>query len=475
MKISLFFLCSLFFLSTISPINKRKSKQSIRPYSKNQWYWQYKRKPIMLLGASNDDNLFQWTSQQLTNHLDSMKKIGANYVRCTMSDRHDKGFEVYPFSKNTDGLYNLDSLNSEYFKRFNFFLKETHKREIIVQIEIWDRFDYSREHWTTHPFNPKNNINYTTKESGFKNDYPNHPASNKQPFFFTTPAQNNNQIVLHYQKKRVNEILNIAFKYPHVLYTIDNETSGEEKWSTFWAEFIQDKAAKKHKEIYITEMWDAWDLNNPQHKRTFNHPKRYKFCDVSQNNQKKGEVHWNNFQSAKKYLASHPRPMNTVKTYGADGGSHGNTKNGLERWWRQIINGAASARFHRPSSGLGLSVLSINSIKTAREIEKVVKFWELQPNNSLLSNRAENEAYLAHKSDEVFVLFFTDGGEVSLNLTNYRNKYALQWHNIRTGETLSDTTYQGGQKINITTPEELEWIAILIKKKSRRPLPPGKN
>ena len=33
----------------------------IKAYSKNQYYWQYKGKPVLLLGGSDDDNLFQWT------------------------------------------------------------------------------------------------------------------------------------------------------------------------------------------------------------------------------------------------------------------------------------------------------------------------------------------------------------------------------------------------------------------------------
>ena len=33
----------------------------------------------------------------------------------------------------------------------------TARRGIIVQIEVWDRFDYSRDNWEPHPYNPKNN------------------------------------------------------------------------------------------------------------------------------------------------------------------------------------------------------------------------------------------------------------------------------------------------------------------------------
>ncbi len=38
---------------------------SIRPCSNNPWYWEYKGQPIMLIGASDRDNLWQWTGDRL--------------------------------------------------------------------------------------------------------------------------------------------------------------------------------------------------------------------------------------------------------------------------------------------------------------------------------------------------------------------------------------------------------------------------
>ena len=111
-----------------------------------------------MLGASNDDNLFQWPGKMLISHLDSMKAVGANYVRNKMSDRQDRGFELYPFIQLENGKYDLEQINDDYYNRLDFLLKETQKRDIIVQIEVWDRFDYAREYWLPHPFNPKNNI-----------------------------------------------------------------------------------------------------------------------------------------------------------------------------------------------------------------------------------------------------------------------------------------------------------------------------
>ena len=54
--------------------------------------------------------------------------------------------------------------------------------------------------------------------------------------------------------------------------------------------------------------------------------------------------------------------LTNVKTYGADGGRFGNNQDGLERWWRHVIGGAASARFHRPDSGLGLSAPAAHAV-----------------------------------------------------------------------------------------------------------------
>jgi hypothetical protein len=437
--------------------------QRIRPWSENPRFWQYKGEPVMLLGASSDDNLFQWPAKMLVPHLDSMRSVGANYVRNTMSDRVDLGIELYPYKKLDSGKYDLNQWNEEYWNRFAFFLEETKKRDIIVQIEVWDRFDYAREHWPLHPYHPDNNINYTAEESGLAAVYPDHPGQNKQPFFFTTPAQRNNQVLLRFQLRFVEKMLSYSLKYNHVLYCIDNETSGEEAWALYWSEYILNKAKAAGSEICVTEMWDNWNLTSEQHRRTFDHPERFAFCDVSQNNQQKGQVHWDNFQWVRAYTASHPRPLNTVKTYGSDTGPHGNTKDGIERWWRHVLGGVASARFHRPPSGLGLSEHSVNSVKVARDIEKMVRFWELQPGNDLLQGREENEAYLTSKPGEVYIVFFTDGGEVGLDLSGSQSDFTLKWINIRKGEWERETRIQGGAVVTLEAPGALEWLAVLVR------------
>ena len=442
--------------------NKQAAARGIQPWDENPWYWQFKGEPVLLLGASSDDNLFQWPAKMLVPHLDSMKNIGANYVRNTMSDRNDRGFELYPFKKLENGKYDLNQWNEAYWQRFKFFLKETAKRDIIVQIEVWDRFDYTRNNWPPHPYNPANNVNYSFEESGLAAEYPDHPGRNKQPFFFTTPDQRNNKVLLKYQQQFVEKMLSYSLRFDHVLYCMDNETSAEEEWAVFWAQFILNEAGKKGKTVFVTEMWDNWDLKSEYHRRTFDHPELYAFCDVSQNNHQRDQTHWDNFQWVRKYIAGHPRPINTVKTYGADGGRHGNSNNAIDSWWRHLVGGAASARFHRPNSGLGLSELSMNSVKAARKVESIVKFWDVNPNNNLLSGREENEAYLAAKPGDKYVVFFPDAGEVEVDLTEYNSAFTLKWMNVRSGEWHSEKEIDGGGIVPLKTPGGNEWVAVVV-------------
>jgi len=60
-------------------------KSYIKPFSENPRYWEYKGQPVLLLGGSKNDNLFQ--IQNLEEHLDELHAVGGNYIRNTMSSR----------------------------------------------------------------------------------------------------------------------------------------------------------------------------------------------------------------------------------------------------------------------------------------------------------------------------------------------------------------------------------------------------
>jgi Putative collagen-binding domain of a collagenase len=465
MKFLLFLSCWVTVLLTASAATVT-AETGLQPWAKNPWYWSYHGEPVLLLGGSDDDNLFQWPEKDLIAQLDRLAAAGGNVIRNTMSDRKDKNFEVYPFKQREDGKYDLKEWNKEYWTRFARMLRETAKRRIFVQIEIWDRFDTTdsggSKRWQIHPYNPKNNVNYTYKQSGFAKRYPDHPGANKQPFFFTTPKQRNNRVVLPYQQRFVNRMLDETLQFDHVLYCMDNETNGEEAWGKYWAEFVKERAAKQGQQVYMTEMWDDWNLSAERHKRTFDHPELYGFVDVSQNNHNKGQKHWDNFLYVRKYLSKKPRPMNTTKTYGANGNKFGHTdQDGIERFWRHLLAGAASMRFHRPVSGLGLNDKAVAAIRAARKLESKIPLWSVHPANGLLSDRKANEAYLAADAGRAYAVYFPAGGELWIDVSAAKGPLAAHWIDISSGEWGPIQDLDGQEKISLTPPGKENWAAAI--------------
>ena len=128
MKVKIYlniFLIGWLIISCNNP-NNIDEDQTIKPYSNNNRYWQYKSEPVLLLGGTKDDNLFQ--IPELREHLDSLKVIGGNYIRNVMSSRKISGFEVQPFVRLTNDTYDLNQWNVEYWNRFQDLTKQSSMR-----------------------------------------------------------------------------------------------------------------------------------------------------------------------------------------------------------------------------------------------------------------------------------------------------------------------------------------------------------
>ncbi len=87
------------------------------------------------------------------------------------------------------------------------------------------------------------------------------------------------------------------------------------------------------------------------------------------------------------------------------------------------------------------------------KVENLVKFWQVAPRMDLLSNRQEDEAYLAAEPRRKYVLFFTDGGSVGLNLKGTRDRFQLRWIDVRTGNWADKKTITGGKVVTSRWPD----------------------
>jgi len=431
----------------------------VQPCEANPRYWQYKGKPVLLLGGTKDDNIFQIPG--LKEHLDLLASVGGNYIRCTMSGRDDGNLQ--PFAQ-ANGKYNLDQWNDEYWNRFERMLKLTRERDIIVQVEVWAFHDFNQRWWAKNPWHPANNTGYDSSNTTLKDVYGN---IGKVPhdFFFTVPKLNNDGLVLAYQQKFVDKILSHSLRYGHVLYCMTNEIHPKysPEWGWYWSAYIKEKAVAADRTIETTEMYWEIDLKKPRQRASLGRPEVFSFFEASQNSAKMGQENGDNLQFAYDYLARKPRPINHVKIYGADSSTwKGSTdRHATECFWRNIIGGSASSRFHRPPYGLGLGKKAQTHIRSMRMLTDSMKFFACEPHNDLLSDREPNEAYCLAEPGEQYAVYFPDGGDVTVDISSLKGPATIRWLEISTSEWKKREAVQGGRKATLHSPGKGHW-AVLI-------------
>ena len=409
------------------------SAQGIHPYEENPFYWEFRGKPCLLVGGSVDDDLFQvpWFEP----HLDTLAACGGNYIRNTMSSGAN---QRWPFGKK-GGKYDMNTLNPEYWYDVNRLLKAASVRDMVVQIEVWATFRYYGNTWTNYnPFNPTHNINYTVEESGLPVVNTSHPTRADNPFFRTVPEYMNNTVVLACQQKYVDELLSITMKYNNVLFSIDNETSVDPLWGAYWAGYIKKAYETAGKTAYVTEMWDPWDLTHEWHLNTIDHPETYNFVEVSQNTWQEGQRQRDRLRYVRDRLIEKQmvRPINNIKIYTRRAGNNSFTPRlAVDRMFVHLWSGVAAVRFHRPTSGnsgIGLDWNAQRAIRGIREAFKKFDIFSSEPNDRLLKDRAENEAYCLAREGRQWAVYFPASGAVILEASGApeESAFRVQWYDL---------------------------------------------
>jgi hypothetical protein len=231
--------------------------------------------------------------------------------------------------------------------------------------------------------------------------------------------------------------------------------------------YIQDKAGEK--KVYTTDMFDRFFTPHICESclAAIEHPEIYEFLDVSQINSRNfNKDHWDTLSWILQQRENYPlRPVNCVKVYGGMNSSWGSGSNedGIERFVRNVIGGCAAVRHHRPPTGNGLGARSQACIQSVRKIETMVKMWDMKPHMELLSDTEDDEAYLTAKPGENYVILFTNGGSVTLDLNDSPGEFSGRWISIGNGSWGEKFSLNGGSLTEIASPDQGGWFAVIIR------------
>jgi len=447
-------------------------KDRIQVYEKNPHYWQYKGKPILLISGSDEDNLFNHPALMAQN-FNILEEVGGNYIRSTLSSRGEGN--ARPFLQK-DGKFDLDQFNPEFFRRLEKSCQEGEKRDIIVQIELWATYDFCRDYWLSDPWNPANNINYSTENTHLRTDSNYSRERENQPFFQT--PRNNDTVVLKYQEAFIRKVLDVTLPYPNVLYCLDNETKAPPEWVLYWGKFIKEESEKRGVLINLTEMYDELDITGDNNRIVSGHPEYFSYTDVSQNNWQVGQRHYDRLIRFRENLAEQPggvRPMNNVKVYGRTIWTKPmDTHVNLDRWWQNIFAGCAGTRFHRPEFfffgpkdyyGIGLGVLAQTHIRAGRKFTSAFDIFSCEPRPDLLSGAGDGVAYLLANPGQTYAVYFPKGGKATVKLESGDGAYILRWFHVETAEFMDAQTLPVSASVDLEAPStDKIWLALIERK-----------
>jgi hypothetical protein len=143
-----------------------------------------------------------------------------------------------------------------------------------------------------------------------------------------------------------------------------------------------------------------------------------------------------------------------------------------DRFWRNILGGCASARFHRSEAGwgIGLDKRAQTHIRAARMLADAVDIPRTEPRNDLLSDRDQNEAYCAAQPGVGYVVYFPDShimhnfpghGRVRLDVRAMSGPVRLRWLNAARAEWSDPTTVVQGDILELRAPTPDPWLAVV--------------
>ncbi len=445
----------------------------IAPSATNRRFWEINGTPTLLFGGSNTHNLFQWHGAKLTEHLDLLVECGGNYVRNTMSDREAHG--VPAFAAGPDGVFDLESWNDEYWERLSSFLDETGKRGIVVHLTLWDQHDLSQALWEHHPWNPACNVNYDAT------------ALSDAKVFFRT-VDDGNSVLIGYQRRFVERVLETTLPYGHVLYNIGNEAWTGVAWERYWADLIHERAAAMGVSAYVTAMHIAPETTV---RSTISNRRSFDFADVSQVNQeamgRMGRRHMDSLLLWRSLIPeADPFPMTIEKVYGGgdrDDRQFGSTRMAQHRYWRNVFGGCSSVRFHRPIkegwAGLGLTEPAQAMIRSMRLFVEAFDVTRAAPHDAIITEPGEDGPYCLARLGAAYAFLFLNGGSVTFDpwfdlpsfhcrwldvdasrWSDREEQIAVDWHEytIWTGESARVPRYG---RATLRAPGDGIWVAVL--------------
>jgi hypothetical protein len=86
-----------------------------------------------------------------------------------------------------------------------------------------------------------------------------------------------------------------------------------------------------------------------------------------------------------------------------------------------------------------------------------------EAHNDLLSDRKPNEAYCLANPGEQYAVYFPDGGEVTLDISDVKGGMKAKWLDIAQSKWKTQQTLMADRSVTLRAPQSGPWVVLVGK------------
>lgn len=405
-------------------------------YSANPRYWSNNGTPVVILGAGQPLPGHKTTNYRA--NLDALAAHKVNYGRVWHLLVWSSTEAYFPWARSgsgtaIDGLakFNLTHWDSNFWSRLKDACAYAQSKGIIMSIMMFDECGIeppkssTDRRWNYHPFNPNNNVNGLSLPT----------SGGAVPSFYSLSNAKLKSIQEQYVAKMIAE----TSGYPNVVYEICNEYTGPWDWEKYWIDFITARCSNM---VTVNRLGsipsDYWSDPNID-------MVKFHYSTTSP-----GTINSNMVSQYSKN-----RAINYDETPESSSISYTNYRQML---WAAFVAGGHIHLESGYNEGAALdAVLHIRNFLNSNG----VRFWEMAPNNSLVTSTPGGSAYTFAKVGSEYVTYIVGSGSGSMNISLQSGKsYTAKAYNPSNG-TYTNLTVSGNTVSGI--PSYSSDIAVYIK------------
>ncbi len=406
-------------------------------YSSNRHYFVNNGQQVVFIGTGQI--LPGIKSGGYRSYIDNLAAHNVNYARVWHLLVWDATNAYFPWARDgggtaNDGLpkYNLTHWDSTFWSNIKDMCAYAQSKNIYVSIMLFDECgieapETSTDHrWNWHPFNPQNNVNGLS--------LPTSPDAVPEFYSLTNGA------LKSLQEQYVSKLIAETSGYPNVIYEICNEYTGPWNWEKYWIDYVTARCSNM---ISVNRLG------------TF--PSNY----WTDSNIDMVKFHWGTlYASASNQNMnsnySQGRAINYDETPELTSITYKNYRNML---WGSFTGGGHIHLENGENAGAACdAVMYANNFLQSNGVH----FWEMTPNNSLVTSSPGGSAYTLAKPGSEYIVYINGtraSSSMGISLTSGLT-YSAKAYNPSNG-TYTTLSVSGNTVSGI--PSYSEDIVVYIK------------